>query len=57
MIEVQGHLVIALHTSSSSYLLPSLKPILGLNIFIDIQTSKTPIQMDINKMIKMEFIQ
>ena len=29
----------------------------GLNIFIDIQTSKTLIQMDINKMMKMEFIQ
>ena len=30
---------------------------LGLNIFIDIQTSKTLIQMDINKMMRMEFIQ
>ena len=29
----------------------------GLNIFIDIQTSKTLIQMDINKMMRMEFIQ
>ena len=29
----------------------------GLNIFIDIQTSKTLIQMDINKMMTMEFIQ
>ena len=29
----------------------------GLNIFIDIQTSKTLIQMDINKMMSMEFIQ
>ena len=31
--------------------------IVGLNIFIDIQTSKTLTQMDINKMMKMEFIQ
>ena len=29
----------------------------GLNIFTDIQTSKTLIQMDINKMMRMEFIQ
>ena len=29
----------------------------GLSIFIDIQTSKTLIQMDINKMMRMEFIQ
>ena len=28
---------------------------IGLNIFIDIQTSKTLIQMDINKMMKMEW--
>ena len=31
--------------------------VVGLNIFIDIQTSKPLIQMDINKMMKMEFIQ
>ena len=29
----------------------------ALNIFIDIQTSKTLTQMDINKMMRMEFIQ
>ena len=29
----------------------------GLNIVIDSQTSKTLIQMDINKMMRIEFIQ
>ena len=37
--------------------MPSLEILFGLNILIDIQTSKTLIQMDINKMMRMEFIQ